>query len=260
MEPILTYNHVTISYVGEDVVRDVSFTVQPGEVFAIVGESGSGKSSLLKGAMDLLGPGGLVTRGDIFFDGKNLPDLTGEERRRILGQQLAMIWQDAGAALCPIRTIGSQCIETVQAHVDRSVADIKEQSLDLFAKLGFTDGERIWQSYAFELSGGMNQRVGIAMAMLLQPQVLLADEPTSALDVYTQKQVLEEMEFLRRLYGTAVVIVTHDMAVVKAVAQQVLVLRHGRVIEQGRAAQILQQPQQAYTQELIAATPVLGGT
>lgn len=260
MEPVLTYENVTISYDQRPVVHDVSFSVHPGEVVAIVGESGSGKSTLLKAAMGLLGPRGIVGRGDIWFKGLDIPDVDEATLRPLLGQDMAMIWQDAGAALCPIRTIGDQCVETVRAHQSQSVAAIKEQTLALFAKLGLSDGERIWQSYAFELSGGMNQRVGIAMAMLLAPEIILADEPTSALDVYTQQQVLQAMERLRRQRQTAMVIVTHDMAVVKAVAQTVVVLQGGHVVEQGPAAQILQAPQHGYTQALLQATPILGGT
>lgn len=254
---MLQYNHVDISYNGQAVVHDISFNLQAGEILSIVGESGSGKSTLLKGAMDLLGPGGLVSRGDIWFSGKNLPDISDDERRRLLGAKLAMIWQDAGAALCPIRTIGDQCVETVQAHQERRKEDIKSLTLDIFQKIGFEQPERIWESYSFELSGGMNQRVGIAMAALLQPDVILADEPTSALDVCAQRQVLDELLWLRQQYGTAIVIVTHDMGVVRAVADSVLVLQHGRCVEYGAAKDVLQEPKAGYTKELMAATPEL---
>ena len=257
MKPILQYNHVDISYHGQVVVHDISFAVRKGEILSIIGESGSGKSTLLKGAMDLLGPGGLVSRGDIWFDGKNLPDISDVERRHLLGAKLAMIWQDAGAALCPIRTIGDQCIETVQAHQERQKDEIKSLTLDIFQKLGFEQPERIWDSYSFELSGGMNQRVGIAMAALLQPALILADEPTSALDVCAQRQVLDELLWLRKQYSTAIVIVTHDMGVVRAAADSVLVLQHGRCVEYGAATDVLQAPKAAYTKELIAATPEL---
>lgn len=257
MEPILQYNHVDISYTGQVVVQDISFAVNAGEILSIVGESGSGKSTLLKGAMDLLGSGGLVSRGDIWFDGKNLPDISDDERRRLLGAKLAMIWQDAGAALCPIRTIGDQCIETVQAHQNQRKEDIKKSTLELFQKLGFEQPERIWESYSFELSGGMNQRVGIAMAALLRPDLILADEPTSALDVCAQRQVLDELLWLRQQYGTAIVIVTHDMGVVRAVADAVLVLQHGKCVEYGAATEVLEEPKAAYTKALLAATPEL---
>lgn len=255
--PVLVYDHVDISYQNRPVVQDVSFSVGKRDILAIVGESGSGKSALLKAAMDLLGPSGIVSRGDIWFDGQNLPDIDGAARQKLCGRHIAMVWQDAGAALCPIRTIGSQCVEMVRAHADQGEGEIKKRTLDLFGKLGFPDGERIWHSYAFELSGGMNQRVGVAMAMLLQPQVLLADEPTSALDVVAQKQVLDELLLLRKLYGTTMVLVTHDMGVVRKMADTVIVLQNGYVVEQGQAAQILQAPQAAYTQALLAAAPTL---
>lgn len=259
MEWILRYDDVTIAYGPKTVVHDVSFAVHAGEVVAIVGESGSGKSTLLKGAMDLLVPQGKVTAGDISWRSQSLLTMAAEKRRQLYGNNLALIWQDAGASLCPIRTIGDQCVEMAQAHGLMDTETIKERAFALFTALGLRDSARLWDSYAFALSGGMNQRVGIAMAMLLQPAVILADEPTSALDVYTQQQVLQALEALRANAGTAMVIVTHDMAVVKAVAQYVIVLQGGRVVEQGETGQVLTQPQAAYTKALLAATPILGG-
>lgn len=256
---VLIYDHVTVSYGKTVVVRDVSFAVKEGCVLGIVGESGSGKSTLLQAAMGMPGSAGTV-RGDIWFAGSHMLDVTEEERRRLLGDRIAMVWQDAGAALCPIRTIGAQCRETVAAHRRMSEADSTRLALDVFQRLGLFDGKRIWNSYPFELSGGMNQRVGVAMAMLLRPQVLLADEPTSALDVYAQKHVLEEIQLLKKMYDTTIVMVTHDMGVVRQIADYVLVLKHGEMVEYGPAAQVLQAPQTAYTRALIEAAPVLRRT
>lgn len=257
MAELLSYEHVEISYGGTPVVHDVSFSVKPGEILGLVGESGSGKSTLIKAAMGLLGDNGLVTKGDILFDGKNIPDLPEKELRKIRGAKIGMIFQDAGASLCPIRTIGEQIYESMSAHMDISKADAQDRAFTLFEKLHFQDSRRIWDSYPFELSGGMNQRAGIAIAMLMNPAVLLADEPTSALDVAVQKQVVLEMKLLRELFGTAIILVTHDIGVVSAMADTVLVLKDGRKVEYGPARKVLQAPEQAYTKKLLAAVPKL---
>lgn len=257
MEPLLTYRSVEVSFNGRAVTHDVSFTLHAGEILGIVGESGSGKSTLLKAAMGLLGNGGLVTKGDIWFKGKDLPDLPEKELRKICGAGIGMIFQDAGASLCPIRTIGEQIYESMSAHMEITRSQAREKALALFEKLQFKDGQRIWNSYPFELSGGMNQRAGIAIAMLMEPPVLLADEPTSALDVAVQKQVIEEMLHLRELFGTAMILVTHDIGVVSAMADMVLVLKDGRIMEFGTAQQVLHEPRDAYTRKLLAAVPKL---
>lgn len=164
MAVLLDYQHVEVSFNGEPVVHDVSFQLHSGEILGLVGESGSGKSTLLKAAMGLLGSSGMVTRGDIWFEGKSLPDVPPKEMRRICGEKIGMIFQDCGASLSPTRTIGEQIIESMAAHRKVDVAEAKRAALELFEKLHFQDGERIWDSYPFELSGGMNQRAGIAIA------------------------------------------------------------------------------------------------
>ena len=257
MEPLLTYQSVEVSFNGRAVTHDVSFTLHAGEILGIVGESGSGKSTLLKAAVGLLGNDGLVTKGDIWFQGKDLPDLPEKELRKVCGAGIGMIFQDAGASLCPIRTIGEQIYESMSAHMKITRSQAKEKALLLFERLQFKDGQQIWNSYPFELSGGMNQRVGIAIAMLMEPPVLLADEPTSALDVVVQKQVIEEMLHLREMFGTAMILVTHDIGVVSAMADTVLVLQDGRIMEFGTARQVLHEPQNAYTRTLLAAVPKL---
>ena len=257
MKEILSYDSVEISFDGKAVVHDVSFSLHPGEMRGIVGESGGGKSTLLKAAMGLLGKSGMVTRGDIWFQEKDIPDLSRGEMQKICGEKIGMIFQDAGASLCPIRTIGEQIYESITAHKKMSREQAKEKALGLFEKLKFQDGERIWNSYPFELSGGMNQRVGIAIAMLMDPPVLLADEPTSALDVAVQRQVVQEMLALRELFGTAIILVTHDIGVVSAMADSILVLKEGKVMEYGAATQVLETPQNDYTRKLLSAVPRL---
>lgn len=260
MEPLLTYQSVEVSFNGQAVTHDVSFVLHAREILGIVGESGSGKSTLLKAAMGLLGSDGLVTKGDIWFEDNDLPDLSEREMRKIRGGKIGMIFQDAKASLCPIRTIGEQIYESMSAHMEITRAQAKEKALTLFEKLHFKNGVRIWESYPFELSGGMNQRAGIAIAMLMNPPVLMADEPTSALDVTAQKQAVREMLRLREIFGTAIILVTHDIGVVSAMADTILVLKDGRIMEYGSAQQVLQAPQNAYTRRLLAAVPRLRRT
>ena len=257
MSVLLDYQHVEISFNGNAVVHDVSFQLRPGEILGLVGESGSGKSTLIKAAMGLLGENGVVTRGDIWFEGKNLPDLSEKEMRRIRGEKIGMIFQDCGASMSPIRTIGEQIVESLASHHKVSTAKARAAAMELFDKLRFRDGERIWNSYPFELSGGMNQRAGIAIAMLMNPAILMADEPTSALDVAVQRQVVEEMLNIRDVFGTAIIIVTHDIGVVSAMADSILVLQNGYMMEYGKAKDVLENPRNDYTKKLLSAVPRL---
>ena len=257
MSEILRYEHVDISYNGVKVIKDVSFTVSEGEILGIVGESGSGKSTLIKAAMGLLGETGLVTRGDIWYKGKNLPDLSAGELRKLNGPELGMIFQYAGSSFCPIRTVGAQLYESMTEHESVSKKDFSRRVTELLEKIGFENARRILDSYPFELSGGMQQRVGIAVAMLLNPSVLLADEPTSALDVSVQKQVVEEMLLVRKTFGTSIVLVTHNIGVIGAMADKVLVMKNGEMVEYGETQQVLNDPKEDYTRLLMSAVPKL---
>lgn len=257
MAELLRYDHVDISYNGFLAVKDVSFTLEPGEILGIVGESGCGKSTLIKAAMGLLGSAGMVTRGDIWYKGKNLPDLPPKELRKLNGRSLGMIFQSAGSSFCPIRTIEAQLYETMTEHGKISKAEFEDCAMEMLGKLGFEDGKRVLKSYPFELSGGMQQRVGIAAAMLLNPSVLLADEPTSALDVLVQKQVVEEMLLVRKTFGTSIVLVAHNIGVIGAMADKVLVLKDGETVEYGQTQQVLTHPQADYTRALLSAVPRL---
>ncbi len=257
MAELLRYDHVDISYNGFLAVKDVSFTLEPGEILGIVGESGCGKSTLIKAAMGLLGSAGMVTRGDIWYKGKNLPDLPPKELRKRNGPELGMIFQSAGSSFCPIRTIEAQLYETMTEHEKTSKAEFLDRAMELLGKLGFEDGKRVLGSYPFELSGGMRQRVGIAAAMLLNPSVLLADEPTSALDVSVQKQVVEEMLLVRKTFGTSIVLVAHNIGVIGATADKVLVMKDGEAVEYGKTQQVLENPQADYTRALLSAVPRL---
>ncbi|MDO5336084.1 MAG: ABC transporter ATP-binding protein [Eubacteriales bacterium] len=251
MEPLLQVEHVTISYNGKPVVQDVSFTLQPEEILGVVGESGSGKSTIIKAIMGLLGEGGMVTRGDIYYKGQNVVDMPEKERRRLLGPEIGMVFQDCKASLCPIRTVGAQIYESLSEHERVTREEAYERAGELMQKIGLTDYRRTLNSYPFELSGGMNQRVGICSAMLMKPSLLLADEPTSALDVTVQKQVVEEMKLMRRDYGTAMILVTHNIGVVGVMADQVLVLQQGRMMDYGPSDQVLNHSKNKYTKQLM---------
>ncbi|MCG2730417.1 MAG: ABC transporter ATP-binding protein, partial [Acetobacterium sp.] len=209
MQPLLELQNIEISYDGEPMVTNVSLTMKPGEILGIVGESGSGKSTLIKATMGLLDASGSVNKGGIFYKGQNVLELGDEQHRTMRGPEMGMIFQNCGSALCPIRTIGDQLYETMEQHGYKDREEVKTRAEILFNKINLKDYDLILDSYPFELSGGMNQRVGIVMAMILEPDLLLADEPTSALDVIVQAQVVREMMALRDEFGTGIVIVTH---------------------------------------------------
>ena len=229
VEHLLRYDQVDISYRGELAVKQVSFAVDPGEILGIVGESGSGKSTLIKAAMGLLSQEGLVTRGDIWYQGKNITDLPGRDRRRLNGPELGYIFQNAGSSFSPIRTVGVQLYETMKEHSRISKKEFQDRALELLAKLGFSDGMRILKSYPFELSGGMQQRVGIAAAMLLNPRLLLADEPTSALDVSVQKEIVDLLKEIQQEEHMAMLFISHDLALVANVCDRILMLSDGEI-------------------------------
>ena len=256
-DPLLKVDHVTISYNGEPTVQDVSFELKQGEILGIVGESGSGKSTIIKAVMGLLGEEGLVTKGDIWYKGENLTDMSEKKLRRYLGTEIGMVFQDCKAALCPVRKIGVQIHEAVSEHERITKKETRRRAGEIMKKIGMDDYERVLDSYPFELSGGMQQRVGIAAAMLLNPKILMADEPTSALDVTVQKQVVEEMLMVRETFGTSIVLVTHNMGVIRAMADKVLVLHEGEIMEYGVTKEVFEHPGSVYTKKLLAAVPKL---
>ena len=251
MESLLKLEHVTICYNGEPVEHDVDLELNKGEILGVVGESGSGKSTIIKAIMGLLGNEGMVTEGDIWYKGKNVVDMPEKELRRLLGPEIAMVFQDSGAALCPIRTVGDQIYESMREHERISRKECAERAVRMMAKIGLKDGERVLQSYPFELSGGMNQRVGICISMLQNPSLLLADEPTSALDVTIQKQIMELLMKLKKEKQLSFLFICHDLALVQMFCDRVIVMHDGHVEEEGTPEEIIENPMTEYTKRLI---------
>lgn len=239
------------------ILNDVSLTVEPGEIHGLVGESGAGKTMLALAVLRLLPPGVKATAGSILFGGVDLGALAEGEMRSIRGRRIAMIFQSPQASLNPIYPVGRQLEMVLGIHRRVRGRDARREAQELFAHVGL-DGERhSYASYPHQLSGGMCQRVMIAMALANHPAVLLADEPTSALDVTTQRQILDLLRKLRNDHGMAVVLIGHDLAIVSEICDRVTVLRHGRVEETGPVRTVFSRPGSDYTRALLEATPVL---
>jgi len=236
-------------------VRGMDLQVEAGEFFGIVGESGSGKSVSMLALMGLVDPPGQVLADALCFDGQDLLVTAPHERRRLLGRDLAMIFQDPVASLNPSFTVGDQIVETLRAHRPARAATLRDQALDLLRQVEIPDPERRLSAYPHQLSGGTSQRVMIAMALACSPRLLIADEPTTALDVTIQAQVLDLLVRLQRERGMAVVFITHDLALLAAHAHRIAVMQAGQVVEIGDAAALLNEPQHPYTAALLDALP-----
>jgi peptide/nickel transport system ATP-binding protein len=258
MANLIDVNNISIEYRGKTVVKDISFSVNEGEILGIVGESGSGKSSVLRAIMGLLPTGGNVSKGEIIFKGKNLLSLSNKEFRDIRGKEISMVFQNCYSSFCQVRTIGDQIYEAAKSHYNLTRKEVYKKAAPLFENMNMSQYEKILKSYPFELSGGMNQRVGIVMAMILNPSLILADEPTSALDVTVQKQVVEEMLNMRKLYNTAFIIVTHNIGVASYMADKIVVMRKGKIEEYGEKEEVIKNPKSSYTKELIFSVPKIG--
>ena len=237
-------------------VDQVSFTVDPGEIVCLVGESGSGKSMIAHAILALLPQDISVASGCLTFKDRNLLSLNSAERRRLRGGAVSMIFQEPLSSLNPLKRVGKQVAEAITTHnANARPKDVAARVIALFDQVGLPDPPALARSFPFQLSGGQRQRVMIAMAMANQPALLVADEPTTALDVTTQAQILSLIDELRRSSGMGVLFITHDFGVVAAMADRVVVMRGGRIVEQGCAEDVLLRPKQAYTRMLIAAVP-----
>ena len=236
-------------------VDGVSYTVSRGEVLGLVGESGSGKSVSSLAVMGLIDHPGNIARGSIKFEGQELVGLQEKSMRALRGRRMAMIFQDPMSTLNPVLRIDTQMIETIQAHETVSHKAALARARDALASVGIPSPDERLQAYPHQFSGGMRQRVAIAIALLHQPSLLLADEPTTALDVTIQAQILSEVQKLARETGTALVWVTHDLSVVASLADRVAVMYAGRIVEQGTVQDVLQSPLHHYTAGLIGSVP-----
>ena len=235
------------------VVRDVSFSLDAGRTLAIVGESGSGKSVTSQALIGLLGRASVA--GQAFFQGRDLFGLTEAELREVRGRQIGMIFQDPLTSLHPYYRVGHQIVETIRAHEKVSRNAAASRAIELMRRVGIPDPERNVDAYPHQLSGGMRQRVMIGLALALRPRLLIADEPTTALDVTMQAQILELMSDLQSEFGTAIVIITHDLGVVSGMADDVLVMYSGGCVETAPAADLFARPVHPYTQGLLESMP-----
>ncbi|MGC9447585.1 ABC transporter ATP-binding protein [Cereibacter sphaeroides] len=261
--PALTVEGLEVSVRTEaglrPLVSGLSFTLARGETLAIAGESGSGKSITSLAIMGLLPPPAVrITGGRIKLGRTELTDLPEGRMRAIRGDRVAMIFQEPMTSLNPVLTIGTQLAEAIRAHETVSKAEARARALEALRSVRLSQPERRLDQYPHELSGGMRQRVMIAMALALRPEVLIADEPTTALDVTVQREVLDLLRDLQRELGTAIILITHDMGVVAEMADRVIVMRDGRMVEEGRATQIFTEPRADYTRALLAAVPRMG--
>ncbi|KQW78173.1 ABC transporter ATP-binding protein [Devosia sp. Root413D1] len=259
--PLLSVENLSVAYKEAEryarVTHDVSFSVEPGEVVALVGESGSGKTTTAQAVIGLLPENGRIEHGAIRLNGEDIAHWTGKRFDAIRGRQISLIPQDPTSSLNPVKTIGAQVGEILRIHGERDGKAIAARVIELLARVGLSDPELRARQYPHELSGGMKQRVLIAIAIALKPQLIIADEPTSALDVTVQRRILDLIDELRRDTGTAVLLVTHDLGVAADRADRIVVLQGGRIQETGAARQLLAAPQSAYARQLLADAPSL---
>lgn len=261
-KPLLAARNLkTYFYTEDGVVRavdGVNFEVYPGEVLGLVGESGCGKSVTSLSIMQLIAQPGKIVAGEILLSGKNLLDLSENEMTKIRGNRISMIFQQPQTALNPVFQINDQIAEVLGVHKNLGKDAGKQRAVELLKMVGVPDAERRAEAYPHELSGGMAQRVMIAMALACEPELLIADEPTTALDVTIQAQILDLIRDLRSKMGTAVILITHDLGVVAEMAERVAVMYAGEIVEQADVNALFEQPLHPYTQGLIGSIPVLG--
>ena len=250
---ILKVENYSVTYDGEHNAADhVSFSMNEGDIVCIVGESGSGKSTVLHGVLGLQSPGA-VHKGRVTLFGRDLSTMSKAELMKMRGEQVAMIFQDTGRYLNPISRIGRQFDAFLKYHADAVSGDVRSLERDMLQRVHLQDVDRVLGAYPFELSGGMRQRVGIAMAMSLKPRLLLGDEPTSALDVTVQAQVVRQMMDLRDKYGTSLLIVTHNMGVAAYMSDYLGVMQKGKLVEWGKTEEVIGHPRTDYTRRLLGA-------
>ena len=240
-------------------VNGVSFNLEPGKTLGIVGESGSGKSVTSYSIMQILAETGKITGGEVLYRGEDISKWNEKQMQKFRGEKCSIIFQDPMTSLNPVFTIGNQLMEAILLHTDKDKKQARERAIEMLTLVGVNEPESRLKQYPHELSGGMRQRVGIAMGMTYQPKLLLADEPTSALDVTTQAQIVRQMMELRDDFGTGIIIVTHNIGVAAYMADQLVVMQNGKVVDQGTRDEVMNNPTSDYTKKLLAAVPEMEG-
>ena len=258
-DPILQVQDLRAEFTTPDgivrAVNDVSFSLSPGKTLVLTGESGSGKSTIALCIMGLLPNTGRVTAGEVMLKGRNLLALESDEMRLLRGKEIAIVFQDPSSSLNPVLTVGQQVEEIITNHLDLPRRDARRQAIDVLARIGLPEPNEVVKRYPFQLSGGMAQRVMIAIATALRPEVLILDEPTSALDVTVQAAILDDLQRLQQEQGTSILLITHDLGVVAQMADEVAVMYAGRVAEYGSAQAVFSRPRHPYTWSLLASRP-----
>jgi oligopeptide/dipeptide ABC transporter ATP-binding protein len=250
--------HFYTRYGVVEAVNGISFTLEAGQTLVLVGESGSGKTATALSLLGLIEPPGVIAAGEVWLNGCNLLELPKKQLRQIRGREISLVFQDPMTSLNPVLTIGSQLYETIIAHERISRTEARRKARELLARVGLPEPERLMRLYPFQLSGGMRQRVMIAIALALRPRILIADEPTTALDVTVQAQILSELRRLQREFNTAIILITHDLGIVAEMAEEVAVMYAGSLVEQGPALEVFENPRHPYTRALLRSVPCLG--
>jgi peptide/nickel transport system ATP-binding protein len=260
-QPVLSVRDLKVQFVTRrgvlKAIDGVSFDIAKGEVLGVVGESGAGKSVTGSAVIGLIDPPGRIAGGEIWLSGTRIDNLPAEEMRKVRGKRIGMIFQDPLTSLNPLYRVGEQLIETIQTHTNMSGAQARKRAIDLLAEVGIPAPERRIDGYPHEFSGGMRQRVVIALALCAEPELIIADEPTTALDVSVQAQIITLLKRLGREHGTAIMLVTHDMGVIAETADRVAVMYSGRIAEIGPVRDVVQNPLHPYAAGLMGAIPSL---
>src|SRR5215469_7018831 len=261
-EPVLSVRNLRVEFLTRHhalrAIDGISFDIAKGEVLGVVGESGAGKSVTGLAVIGLIDPPGRITGGEILLSGMRIDHLPAEELRRVRGKRIGMIFQDPLTSLNPLYRIGDQIIETIKTHTNLSDTAARKRAIDLLAEVGIPAPDKRIDGYPHEFSGGMRQRVVIALAICAEPELIIADEPTTALDVSVQAQIIALIKRLGRDHGTAVMLVTHDMGVIAETCDRVAVMYSGRIAEIGPVKDVVQHPHHPYTKGLMGAIPTLG--
>jgi peptide/nickel transport system ATP-binding protein len=262
-EPVLSVRNLKVEFATRHsmlhAIDGVSFDIAKGEVLGVVGESGAGKSVTGLAVIGLIDPPGRISGGEVYLSGLRIDNLPAEEMRKVRGKRIGMIFQDPLTSLNPLYRIGDQIIETIKTHTDLSEAAARKRAIDLLAEVGIPAPEKRIDGYPHEFSGGMRQRVVIALAICAEPELIIADEPTTALDVSVQAQIIALIKRLGRDHGTAVMLVTHDMGVIAETCDRVAVMYSGRVAEIGPVQDVIRNPLHPYARGLMGAIPTLAG-